>query len=77
MTQPREPKHAIRVGAVQAAIWENDGEKGPFHTVTLTRRYKAGENWKRSSSFSSRELFALKTVVNQATAWIRDHESEQ
>lgn len=74
MTKQNEPKHEIRVGAVKAAIWESDGGKGPFHTVTFNRLYKTDKGWRRSQSFSGRELDALKSTLEQATAWIHDHE---
>lgn len=42
------PLHIIRIGAIQADIWEQVQEKGqPFLTVTFTRSYKTkSDEWK-------------------------------
>ena len=45
-TTNRKPATAFRFGNVNAAVWENTGEKGPFFSVTFSRPYKDAEgNW--------------------------------
>lgn len=72
-----KPKHEIRVGTVKAAIWESDGAKGSFHTVTFSRLYKADGRWKVSHRFSGRELLSLARVVSQAAEWIEANEKKE
>ena len=51
-TTHRKPATAFRCGNVNAAIWENPGEKGPFFSVSFSRPYKDAQgNWKVSSSY--------------------------
>ena len=40
-----QPVKTLRMAKVQVAIWENQGQKGPFHTVTVSRSYY-DEDWK-------------------------------
>ncbi len=30
----------LRCSSIQASIWKNEGEKGPFYNVTMARSYK-------------------------------------
>ena len=46
----------IRQG--QVAIWENQGQKGPFHTVTVSRSYY-DEEWKHTDNFTAGDLLTL------------------
>ena len=51
-TPHSKPATAFRASNVNAAIWENTGETGPFFSVTFSRPYKdAQDNWKTSSSY--------------------------
>ena len=51
------PKAKFNAGAVQVAVWENEGKEGTlFETVTIDKRYKAGDEWKSTNSFKVNEL---------------------
>ncbi len=53
----KAPKSKFNVGNVQVAVWENEGKEGrPYSTVTLDKRYKAGEEWKSTKSLGVNEL---------------------
>lgn len=69
-----KPVHEIRIGLVKAAIWESKSEKGSFLTGALSRLYKAEGGWKQSHSFGAWELPSVLQVVDQAKAWIAQHE---
>ena len=44
-----QPEAKFKSGAVVASIWKNEGQNGPYRTVTLTRSYKdRDENWQRT-----------------------------
>ena len=67
-----EPAHRIRLGSVQAAIWENSVKGGrSFFSVTFSRAYKdeKGE-WQSSESFNHGDLPALAKVADMACTWI-------
>ncbi len=39
----------LRCSSIQASIWKNEGEKGPFYNVTMARSYKGPDGaWKNS-----------------------------
>jgi hypothetical protein len=46
MANKTQPLKTLRAGRIQAAIWENHSDKGPFYNVTVSRSYKEGETWK-------------------------------
>ena len=51
------PKAKFNAGAVQVAVWENEGKEGTlFETVTIDKRYKVGDEWKSTNSFKVNEL---------------------
>ena len=63
MTEDRStnaPIQTLRDGRLKAAIWQNDSDKGPFHTVTLTRIYEdSAGKLQESASFSANELLRV------------------
>lgn len=69
MAQDR-PVHEIRLGKVKAAIWRNETEAGPRHSVSITRIYKSEAGWETSSSFGRDELPLVSKVADQAHLWI-------
>src|SRR5712692_9980815 len=74
-TAPQEPPkqrpaHEIRLGRIKAAIWANQGDNGTWYSVTLSRNYKDGDEWKSSASFGRDELLTLAKVADQANSWI-------
>lgn len=70
MTTKTKPIHEVRIGSVKAAIWENDTANGTRHSVTFTRIYKDGDQWKHSDSFRRDELLVLAKVADLAHTWI-------
>jgi len=71
-----QPAKSIRLGAIEAAIWENEGKNGPFYSVTVKRSYREGETWKDSGSFGERDCIALARIALEANAWIGTKLSE-
>ena len=58
--QPSKPISEIRIGSVKAAIWPNDAEGRTRYTVTFSRLYKDGDQWKTTQRIDS-----LKTLPNR------------
>lgn len=69
---PDKPAKRFRIGAVQAAIWKNDGPNHSFYTVTMQRSYKDGDDWKNTDSLGSGDLLNAAHVLMRAEAWISE-----
>lgn len=66
-----KPVHEVKIGRVRAAIWLNESESGPFHSVTFSRLYKDKEgNWKDSVSFSRDDLPLLIKAADLAHTFL-------
>lgn len=66
MEHTHKPELEIRSGAVQATAWRNEGEYGPYYTVTITRLYRdPHRRWHRLSTFRPQDLPAYRNVVAQ------------
>ena len=71
MTEKKSrPVHEVRLGAIKAAIWENQTQNGVRYNVTLTRLYKDGNDWKDSTSFGRDDLPLVAKVSDRAHTWI-------
>ncbi|MEX2492203.1 MAG: hypothetical protein WD425_10625 [Nitrospirales bacterium] len=71
-TQDRKPATAFRYGNVNAAVWENTGEKRIFFSVTFSRSAKDAEGkWKTSASYGLTDLDALASVAEMAKDCVR------
>ena len=77
MTEKRKPAHKIRSGAVTVTIWKNDGEKGPWYSVTPSRGYKQGDGWKESDSFAVDDLMNLAKLLDLAHTWILSRQAKR
>lgn len=72
MTQIKnKPVHSIRVGLLQAAIWENPTAASPF-SVTLERRYRlrGTDEWKGTSSLRADDLLNAAKLLSDCWRWI-------
>lgn len=72
---PSRPVHAVRYGAIRAAIWRNIVDNGnasrPMYNVTFSRSYKDGQSiWKDSTSFGVDDLLLLAKAADEAHTWI-------
>ena len=65
-----KPAHEVRLGAIKAAIWKNDTDKGVRYNTTFTRLYRDEEEWKHTDSFGRDDLLVLAKVADQAHSWI-------
>jgi len=77
-TNKNRPVETLRDGALKAAIWKNEGEKGAFFNVTFARTYKdAKGNLKDTDSFSGSQLLRLARLADQAYARTRELGQEE
>jgi len=65
--EPQQPVAKVKIGAVSAAIWANETEKGTRYNATIERRYRdASGEWKTSGSYGRDDLLTLAKVADQA-----------
>jgi hypothetical protein len=64
------PAHKIRIGALQATIWRNQGEKGNWYSVQLTRGYKTDDGWRETDYLGYDDLLAAGKLLDMAHTWI-------
>ncbi len=76
MFDKAKPAHKIQHRGIAVTVWKNEGKNGTFHSVTLSRRYKQGEEWKDSSSYDEDDLLLLGELTKEAHAWIRQASKE-
>lgn len=65
-----KPVKRFRAGAVSAAIWENQSEKGSYATISLQRSYKDKEEWKNTRSLRVNDLPKAMLVLNSAFEYL-------
>lgn len=71
MATHNKPFHTLRSGGMKAAIWLNDGIKGPFFSTTFSRSFKDRTRaWRNPSSFGFSDLEALTRLMLHAREWI-------
>ena len=63
MTTINKPVHEIRLGSVRAAIWANITQNGVRHSVTISRSYRVGNDWKKTNSYGKEDLLVLEKIT--------------
>ena len=72
-TQAKPPEKTFALGNVNATVWVNDSTAKEFRTVKLEQRFKQGDDWKSSNSFTLEQLLRLQVCIGKAV----DHLTEQ
>ena len=71
----RKPEKKFSCGPVSASIWAKtktvEGETVKFYSVTITKAYKEGEDWKYTNSFNIEDIPKVVLVANEAYKYIR------
>ena len=57
MSKP--PVHVIRFGYIKACIWQSNSSGGSRYSVTLSRLFKNGDQWKESQRFGRDDLMLV------------------
>ncbi len=73
MSTKAKPVHRERAGGIEIAVWRNEGGKGPWYSVTVSRSYKKDEEWKQADSFGADDLPLLTKLLDRAHNWTIDH----
>lgn len=73
----QKPAHKLRQGVLSVTIWRNESEKGPWYSVTPSRRYKQGEEWKDADNLGFDDLLSMAKLLDQAHTWIAQQQADQ
>ena len=69
-----QPVHEVRLGAIKAAIWQNETDNGVRFNVTFERLYVQEGEWRSTGSFGRDDLLLLGKVADLAHSWIMEPE---
>jgi hypothetical protein len=70
MTEKPKPIFKCQHGRVSCAVWENAGTEGTFHSLTLERSYKDGEQYKSTNSFGlGGDIDSLERCLFEVKVW--------
>lgn len=76
-----KPSATFRLRGISASVFENhtqnDGRDVSFYKVSLQRRYRDGDEWKTSSSFSRDDVPVAKLLMEQAWQFILETEASR
>lgn len=66
-TQKTRPVYKVSAGTIEAAVWQQKGEKGDFLTVNAVRNYKDKDgNWQKSTSLRINDIPSMQLVLTKA-----------
>ena len=75
-----KPEKKFSCGSISASIWANTkvvtGETVKFHSVTINKAYKEGEEWKYTNSFNIEDLPKVALVATEAYKYVRLREND-
>jgi len=70
-----KPVKVFRCGAMQAAIWTNqrvmDDAVVEVHSVRISKSYKEGDTWKRTTTFAAEDLPKVALVAAEVYKFLR------
>ena len=67
------PIERLRLGLINASIWERETENGLFYSVSFERRYKDSDgNWQSTHSYNADDLLTLAKLADQAHSRIAE-----
>ena len=74
MEPTNKPIIEVKYGNIKATAWLNQGEKGEFFSIDVSRLYKdQSDQWQRSSSFGVNDLPLVEKVAADAFRAIHQH----
>lgn len=63
--EKNKPVHKVKVGAIDAAVWQQKTEKGDFFTVSFSRNYKDKDEWKKTTSLRVNDIPAVQLALQK------------
>ena len=68
-SEKKTPAYTVRVGNVEAAVWENASKNGSFYSTTFSRKYRTEKGIQNSDSYSGADLLRLAKAADLAHTW--------
>ncbi len=66
-----KPAFDRRLGHIRVAVWENQSNGTTWHNIAITRRWKEGDAWRESPTFSGiGDLAQVAAAVRLAQEWV-------
>ena len=65
-TDKKQPVFSLRDHFLEANVWQNESDKGPFYSSEVHKTYKDGDEYKISHSFSGHEPIIAGVLLIQA-----------
>lgn len=72
-----QPANEIKLAQVRATIWLNRDGGNAWYSITVSRSYRDGEDWKTTNSFRRDDLPLVAKATEMAYAWIWQAGTEQ
>ena len=70
--QPTRPAFEARLNHLRATVWENRKDGATWYTLTVTRRYREGEQWKDAHSLNGlADIVLAREALKLAAEFIR------
>ena len=76
MATNNKPVAELRIGAVKAAVWENEVGGITRPNVTFSRIYRDEDQWKTTHSFGFSNLLSVAKLADQARTLIAQRKAE-
>ena len=73
--EKQKPLKVFRQGMIAASVWARTGKRGAYGEFTLSRTFRDGEAFKYASTYRTRDIEALKAVIDEAGAWMQSDEA--
>lgn len=65
-----QPAHEIRLASIKATVWSNSDGGRSWFSISLSRSYRDGDQWKDTTSFRRDDLPLVSKASEMAYAWI-------
>ena len=75
--EKQKPVHEVRIGAIKAAVWKNDTEKGARYNTTFTRLYRENDEWQYTDSFGRDDLLHRHQVIAHVLLLMVGHHRQE
>jgi hypothetical protein len=74
----KPPVAKLRLGLINASIWERTTDNGTFHNVTFERRYRdSNGDWHSTQSYNVSDLPLLAKLADQVPGKIAELQSRE
>ncbi len=71
------PAFVKQVGAVRTVVWANGNDERTFFNVSVTRRYREGDQFKESTSLNGLgDVACLKEALVHVANWLSQADDE-